>query len=366
MPLKNPQTSVLQSQLSGMQSCELTWYDPALGGTNSGSGAADPYAKTASGEHYDPNADTCAAPPQYPFGTFITFYYNFKSVTCKVNDRGGAITGSHFDLSRHAANTLGIVNAGKVNAQFQVSGTAGQRAAAPSAAPSPPTSGFVLSLGSLFSIAASDLAQFIFDAFIKFPAVLVGDYLIIPAWHWNQRAVMHFQQNILFGDNTGEVTVGVAAFWGLGYVLLWGDPDAKGWDRFRKRTDARRSHFARHVQRLQSLPARQRLVKPRDVKAKTAVKPTPTISTVSVEQVGTMATSRPERVKVHGHRADKTRSENGRDFRSRTREGRATKAPRRFTAKTANGSANGKPDAEHRARFSASQNRGRDTNGRSQ
>ena len=98
----------------------LTWYDPALGGTNSGTGAADPNAPTASGEPYDPTADTCAADPKYAFGTMVAFQYNGKTVTCKVNDRGGAITGSHFDLSVHAAAKLGMQNAGTVNAQFMV------------------------------------------------------------------------------------------------------------------------------------------------------------------------------------------------------------------------------------------------------
>jgi hypothetical protein len=104
------------------KSCELTWYDPALGGTNSGDGSADPYSLTASGEPYNPKALTCAAPHHYAFGTLIEFSYGGHTVVCKVNDRGGAISGEHFDLSRAAAAALGILGAGKVKAKYRVPG----------------------------------------------------------------------------------------------------------------------------------------------------------------------------------------------------------------------------------------------------
>jgi hypothetical protein len=63
---------------------------------------------------------TCAAPPAYAFGTVIKFYYNGKSVVVKVNDRGGAIQGSHFDMARAPATALGMISAGSVSAQFEV------------------------------------------------------------------------------------------------------------------------------------------------------------------------------------------------------------------------------------------------------
>ena len=68
-------TAVLHriAQGGNWQPCLLTWYDPALGGTNSASGKPDPHSATASGEPYDPNKDTCAAPESYPFGTMLTF-----------------------------------------------------------------------------------------------------------------------------------------------------------------------------------------------------------------------------------------------------------------------------------------------------
>lgn len=106
----------------GWKDCTLTWYDPALGGINSGSGKPDPHHPTASGEPYDPNAYTCAAPPSYSFGTQIEFSFGGKQITCRVNDRGGAIQGNHFDLSRAAGKALGIGNS---KGKFRVAGGGG-------------------------------------------------------------------------------------------------------------------------------------------------------------------------------------------------------------------------------------------------
>lgn len=125
--LPNPVPPFLPKVLGGDQGgpfkpCFLTWYDPGLGGTNSASGAKDPNAKTASGEPYDRTKNTCAAPPAYKFGTNIEFRFprgaNGKTVVCKVNDRGGAIQGAHFDLSVAARDALGMGGSG--NAEFRV------------------------------------------------------------------------------------------------------------------------------------------------------------------------------------------------------------------------------------------------------
>lgn len=102
------------------QPCQLTWYDPALGGTNSGSGKKNPFALTASGEPYNPLKLTCAAPPNYPFGTMIEFKVGNKSLVAKVNDRGGAIQGAHFDLSRAAGEQLGV---GNTKGEFRIAKT---------------------------------------------------------------------------------------------------------------------------------------------------------------------------------------------------------------------------------------------------
>lgn len=107
----------------GGQRCTLTWYDPALGGTNSSSGAADPHSAMANGQPYEASAYTCAAPSQYSFGTRIQFTVGKKSIVCTVTDRGGAISGSHFDLTRGAFNALGSTSAGVLHGTFKVVST---------------------------------------------------------------------------------------------------------------------------------------------------------------------------------------------------------------------------------------------------
>lgn len=102
---------------SGYEPCFLTWYDPALGGTNSSGGVKDPHAAMANGKPYDPNAYICAAPQEFVFGTKVEIHYHGKVVICEVTDRGSAITGGlshpHFDLGRKPATDLGIISPGQ-------------------------------------------------------------------------------------------------------------------------------------------------------------------------------------------------------------------------------------------------------------
>ena len=66
---------------------------------------------TANGDVFDKNAMTCAAPKHYKFGTMlkVTNVNNGKSVTVRVNDRGGFgnrtidLTHGAFGLLREAA-----------------------------------------------------------------------------------------------------------------------------------------------------------------------------------------------------------------------------------------------------------------------
>lgn len=67
--------------------------------------------KTASGERFDQNAMTCAH-KRYPFGTRLTVIHNGKSVVCRVNDRGPFIRGRDIDLSKGAAQAIGLTRAG--------------------------------------------------------------------------------------------------------------------------------------------------------------------------------------------------------------------------------------------------------------
>jgi len=69
--------------------------------------------KAASGIKYDKNKLTCAH-NDYPFGSTlrVTHLENKKSVTVKVIDRGPYIQGRIVDLSRAAAERIGLINDG--------------------------------------------------------------------------------------------------------------------------------------------------------------------------------------------------------------------------------------------------------------
>jgi len=73
-------------------------------GTESGS-------RTATGEHFDGTSMT-AASRTLPFGTRLRVTYRGKSVVVRVNDRGPYIRGRSLDLSRAAAERIGLIHAG--------------------------------------------------------------------------------------------------------------------------------------------------------------------------------------------------------------------------------------------------------------
>ncbi|MBK8259550.1 MAG: septal ring lytic transglycosylase RlpA family protein [Polyangiaceae bacterium] len=91
---------------------QASYYSDALAGR-----------KTASGEVYDPTLLT-AAHRTLPFGTLVEVRLdNGKSVVVKINDRGPFGKKKRvIDLSRRAAETLGIVKAGVATVTIRVVG----------------------------------------------------------------------------------------------------------------------------------------------------------------------------------------------------------------------------------------------------
>lgn len=77
--------------------------------------------RTASGERYNCNGMT-AAHRTLPFGTRVrvTNSRNGKSVIVRINDRGPFIRGRVVDLSRAAAQTVGMTRAGVVPVHIEV------------------------------------------------------------------------------------------------------------------------------------------------------------------------------------------------------------------------------------------------------
>lgn len=77
--------------------------------------------RTASGERLDQNALT-AAHPSYPFGTRVRVHNldNDRTVDVRVNDRGPFVAGRIIDLTRHAAEALGMLQQGVARVRLSV------------------------------------------------------------------------------------------------------------------------------------------------------------------------------------------------------------------------------------------------------
>lgn len=76
---------------------------------------------TASGEIFNPNAMT-AAHKTYSFGTKVRIVNlkNNKTVVVRINDRGPYVEGRIIDLSRGAAEKIGMVNDGVTRVRIEV------------------------------------------------------------------------------------------------------------------------------------------------------------------------------------------------------------------------------------------------------
>lgn len=83
------------------EQCGLaSWYGPGFHGR-----------PTASGERFDQTAMT-AAHRSLPFGTIVRVQWNERSVVVRINDRGPFVAGRIIDLSRAAAERLGMIQRG--------------------------------------------------------------------------------------------------------------------------------------------------------------------------------------------------------------------------------------------------------------
>ena len=87
---------------------KISWYGPGFEGK-----------PTASGAKFDPNAMTCAS-KELPFGTRIKITVKSKTVVVTVNDRGPYIPGRDLDVSRAAADALGITSQGEASAKIEI------------------------------------------------------------------------------------------------------------------------------------------------------------------------------------------------------------------------------------------------------
>ena len=77
--------------------------------------------RTANGDVFDKNAMTCAAPKHYKFGTMlkVTNVKNGKSVTVRVNDRGG-FGNKNIDLTHGAFCKIANHSSGRIKVNVEI------------------------------------------------------------------------------------------------------------------------------------------------------------------------------------------------------------------------------------------------------
>lgn len=96
------------------------------GGTASWYGSRFQGRRTANGERFDKNGQT-AAHRSLPFGTRVrvTNRRNGRAVVVRINDRGPFAGGRVIDLSRSAAQQIGMVNSGTAPVSIEIVGRGG-------------------------------------------------------------------------------------------------------------------------------------------------------------------------------------------------------------------------------------------------
>ncbi|MGH2694860.1 MAG: septal ring lytic transglycosylase RlpA family protein, partial [Actinomycetota bacterium] len=85
-----------------------SWYGPGFEGK-----------PTASGDIFDPDLYT-AASKELPLGTWLYVEHQGRGVVVLVNDRGPYIDGRILDLSRAAAEVIGITGLGWIRAEILI------------------------------------------------------------------------------------------------------------------------------------------------------------------------------------------------------------------------------------------------------
>lgn len=85
-----------------------SWYGPGFHGR-----------RTANGERFDQNGLT-AAHKTLPFGTKVRVTKGDRSVVVRINDRGPFVRGREIDLSRGAAQAVGLLSAGIASVRLEV------------------------------------------------------------------------------------------------------------------------------------------------------------------------------------------------------------------------------------------------------
>ncbi|MFM1842092.1 MAG: rare lipoprotein, partial [Cyanobacteriota bacterium] len=109
-PMVNVSNSLAYNSINRIRGGMASWYGPGFHGR-----------RTANGERFNQYAMT-AAHKSLPFGTKVkvTNLRNGKSVVVRINDRGPFIRGRVIDLSKGAAQAIGVHSSGVANVALDV------------------------------------------------------------------------------------------------------------------------------------------------------------------------------------------------------------------------------------------------------
>lgn len=149
----------------------------------------------------------------------------------------------------------------------------------------------------------------VFAFFFKMVWKAFFDIVIAPPWHWTQRAVNYYFNNIMsakagtgfYYKSAGIVTI---LFWSIGYGILWG----KAEQGVGLAQNARESMLGRSIKSGQNVFANRKVTKPKDVEAKTSTKPEAVTSQAAVSLMRSISVSRrrPVTVRQNGGTEDGT------------------------------------------------------------
>lgn len=128
----------------------------------------------------------------------------------------------------------------------------------------------------------------------------VWHYIVAPPWHWTQRAVVYYYEDIISTDRgnnpknyfgyAGVVTI---IFWSTGYAILWARADER-----KLATSPRDSMLGRTLRAVEGTSVRRKLKSPEKVEEATKKKPEPSVSKVQVQETRKVSVSRRRPVTV--------------------------------------------------------------------
>lgn len=154
-----------------------------------------------------------------------------------------------------------------------------------------------------------------FGIFLRFVFKAIWKYVLAPPFHWCQRAVIYYFENIMGsqdGENSGyyydyaaAVTV---AFWSVGYGILFRDSA----DPSIKASRPEDTSIGRMINTVSGFVAKRNVSSPDKVKEQTPDKPEPRTSEVKLEKVTQLSAVRRRQISIG------TGAENG---RNESREG---------------------------------------------